>query len=104
MLNQNPSEQDFTWHNKAACKDLSADVFFPLNYNSSSLEQAKQICSSCPVKVQCFQDAISNNVYGIWAGTTEYQRRNIVNNYYNGEYKVISLKEAKYILNSIIKS
>lgn len=102
MSNQN--QQDFSWHQRAACKDLSADIFFPVNYNTSSLKEAKQICSSCPVKVECFQDAISSNVYGIWAGTTEYQRRNIVNNYYNGEYKVINLKEAKYILNSIIKS
>lgn len=102
MSNQN--QQDFSWHQKAACKDLSADIFFPVNYNTSSLKEAKQICSSCPVKVECFQDAISSNVYGIWAGTTEYQRRNIVNNYYNGEYKVITLKEAKYILNLIIKS
>jgi len=102
MLNQN--QQDFSWHQRAACKDLSPDVFFPNNYNDSSIKEAKEICSSCPVKVECFQDAISNNVYGIWAGTTEHQRRNIVNNYYNGEYKVVTLKEAKYILNSIIRS
>jgi len=102
MLNQN--QQDFSWHKKAACRDLSTDIFFPNNYNDSSIKEAKQICSSCPVKVECFQDAISNNVYGIWAGTTEHQRRNIVNNYYNGQHKVVTLKEAKYILNSIITS
>lgn len=102
MLNQN--QQDFSWHQRAACKDLSPDIFFPNNYNDSSIKEAKQICSSCPVKVECFQDAVSNNVYGIWAGTTEHQRRNIVNNYYNGEYKVVTLKEAEYILNSIIRS
>ena len=102
MLNQN--QQDFSWHQRAACKDLSPDVFFPNNYNDSSIKEAREVCSSCPVKVECFQDAISNNVYGIWAGTTEHQRRNIVNNYYNGEYKVVTLKEAKYILNSIIRS
>ena len=102
MLNQN--QQDFSWHQRAACKDLSPDIFFPHNYNDSSTKEAKEICSSCPVKVECFQDAISNNVYGIWAGTTEHQRRNIVNNYYNSEYKVVTLKEAKYILNSIIRS
>lgn len=102
MLNQNQS--DFSWHQTAACRNLSSDIFFPNNYNDSSLEKARQICSNCPVKIQCFQDAISNNVYGIWAGTTEYQRRNIVNNYYNGEYKVVTFKEAEYILNSIIRS
>lgn len=101
MLNQNI--YNFTWHEKALCKDAPVDVFFPTNYTESSLAPAKQLCAQCEVKVECLQDAITHNVYGIWAGTTEQQRRNIVNNYYNGDNEVISLKEAKYILDSIIK-
>lgn len=101
MLNQN--QLSSTWHSTAACKNLPVNIFFPVSYNSSNLNKARKICASCPVKIECFQDAISNNAYGIWAGTTEIQRRNIVNNYYNGHYQVITLKEAEYILNSIIK-
>ncbi len=101
MLNQNI--YNFSWHEEALCKSIPTEVFFPSNYTEASLEPAKRICSQCDVKAECLQDAISHNVYGIWAGTTEQQRRNIVNNYYNGEYQVVSLKEAKYILDSIIR-
>jgi len=101
MLNQNI--YNFSWHEKALCKSIDGGIFFPTNYTESSMQPAKEICSKCTVKAECLQDAISHNVYGIWAGTTEQQRRNIVNNYYNGDYEAVSLKEAKYILESVIR-
>lgn len=39
---------------------------------------AKRICDGCPESEPCLAWALANPVPGVWAGTTETQRRNIV--------------------------
>lgn len=60
------------WREQAACKHATS-LFYPVNPNSRkyrrTLEVAKRICNSCPVKQQCEQEAKDNDEqYGIWAG------------------------------------
>lgn len=52
------------------------DLFF----NKSLIKEAKEYCSDCPVKVQCFQAGLvpsqTNLVQpGVWGGQSERERR-----------------------------
>lgn len=38
---------------------------------------AKEVCSKCPLKFDCFLFAFESNQRGIWGGTTEKERTNI---------------------------
>lgn len=62
----------------AACVKEDPELFFPEGSTGRSAKtaQAKQICASCPVAVQCLQFAISNQITdGIWGGTTPSERK-----------------------------
>jgi WhiB family redox-sensing transcriptional regulator len=43
-----------------------------------ALELARRICAPCPIRDACLEAAIAGKEEGIWAGTTEEQRRAIV--------------------------
>lgn len=63
------------WRNRAACREVSVDVFYP--EKGQSAMPAKRICAKCPVKFECRMEAvISNEPYGVWGGMTERERRN----------------------------
>ncbi len=62
----------------AACANEDPELFFPEGAAGRSVKvaQAKQICATCPVAVQCLQFAISNEIVdGIWGGTTASERK-----------------------------
>ena len=43
------------------------------------LNEAKMICTRCPVRVKCLEFALATQqVYGIWGGTSEEERRRIL--------------------------
>jgi WhiB family redox-sensing transcriptional regulator len=43
---------------------------------ADKIEQAKTICSVCPVRAECLTWAIKNRQYfGIWGGMTEEERK-----------------------------
>ena len=59
---------------------VDPDIFFPPDpYSHAQRKQAQAICADCPVQVECLEYAVTfpTVLYGIWAGTTERQRRNI---------------------------
>ncbi len=69
-----PSELAANWRDDAACRGLDTELFFP--GQGESIMEAKQICSSCPVRVECADYALdSGQRFGIWGGTTERDRR-----------------------------
>ena len=37
--------------------------------------QAKAICSQCPLKIMCLDYAVSAGMQGVWGGTTESERK-----------------------------
>jgi WhiB family transcriptional regulator, redox-sensing transcriptional regulator len=59
------------------CEELP-DVFFTQEASREGQqlaeEIAKNMCESCPVRVQCRDYALSTRVYGIWGGTTFEER------------------------------
>jgi hypothetical protein len=56
------------------------EVFFPEDIADPNIRQtailtAKALCSTCPVKWQCFEYATTTGqTYGIWAGTLPHER------------------------------
>lgn len=83
---------DADWWTRAACKGESLAVFFPegtkghpegtkghLGGGGMQIAAAQQICRSCPVQLDCLEDALSRrDQHGMWGGKTEQQRKLIL--------------------------
>lgn len=73
------------WHLQAGCKTAQKSVFFGSSspderpaYTLSSIREARAICASCEVFNECLAHAIRQREdYGLWAGTTMRQRREL---------------------------
>lgn len=64
------------WFDDAACRGLDAEIFYP--QQGKALDLARATCASCPVQPECAELAIANHeLFGIWGGTSERQRRRI---------------------------
>ncbi|GGJ64031.1 WhiB family transcriptional regulator [Streptomyces brasiliensis] len=67
------------WQERSACRGEDPDLFFPIGETGPSLLQidtAKAVCRQCPVVDLCRQWALeTHEVYGIWGGTSEADRR-----------------------------
>lgn len=69
------------WQSRAACRDADPELFFfegdeQAPANAAQLEQARQVCSRCPVRVQCGEYALAAfEEHGVWGGMTERDRR-----------------------------
>jgi WhiB family redox-sensing transcriptional regulator len=63
------------WIQEAACKGQT-ELFYPRQGDNSSFAKAAQICSTCPVLIECDEYAMTNyERFGIWAGMNEKKRR-----------------------------
>lgn len=66
------------WRTRSACKDVDAELFFPVGTSGPALlqtEQAKAVCRRCPVRDACLEWAIDSVADGIWGGMTDEERR-----------------------------
>lgn len=64
------------WMERAACRGLPTDLFFP--ERGADTSAAKAVCAACPVRDDCYEYAFeSNERHGIWGGTAERERRRI---------------------------
>lgn len=74
-----PLESELAWQREAACRGLSTEesraIFFPSR--GDSIDEARAICQRCPVTEQCLDFALANNCIGVWAGTSDRQRRKL---------------------------
>lgn len=67
----------------AACRATpDPEVFFPATsggrpskWEQLLWDEAAEMCSHCPVRVQCLEWALEHDELGIWGGTTDEQRR-----------------------------
>lgn len=72
---------DLSWHDRAACRGQSVDLFFGRdNERGADKERrekrAREICADCPVKRECGEYALSKpEKYGIYGGMTEDKRQ-----------------------------
>jgi WhiB family redox-sensing transcriptional regulator len=66
----------------ANCKDTDPDLFFPNDegkYMKKTVKLVKEICNACEIKDLCLQQAIADDMRGIWGGMTEVERTMFVN-------------------------
>jgi WhiB family redox-sensing transcriptional regulator len=62
------------WHVEAACRGRGVNQWFP--EQGESLEPARVVCASCPVRAECLQAGM-DEAHGVWAGTSAVQRRKV---------------------------
>lgn len=74
------------WRSRAACRGLDPEMFLLDKTESADVPKAKAVCASCTVRDDCLEEALApvyvveNRVktVGIWGGTSEKQRRELV--------------------------
>ena len=56
-----------------SCDGMDINLFFVEKRGDDyeSLDYIRKMCKNCPVLEECFKYAITYNVRGVWAGTTE---------------------------------
>ena len=62
------------WMSEAACKGQT-DLFFPTV--GGDVQEAKEICRSCPVRADCLGHAMSASgwgLHGVWGGVSQKKR------------------------------
>lgn len=57
------------------------DIWFPgRSKGPNGANEAKAICAGCPVRKECLDYALENEMeYGIWGGTSPTERRRMTN-------------------------
>lgn len=66
------------WRHYALCRGMDPELWFPIGTEGPALLQiarARAVCADCPVASSCLAWALEHSVEGIWAGTTEDERR-----------------------------
>ena len=64
-----------SWREEALCRDLTEVDFFPTPEDTVAINQAKEVCASCPVARACLEYAIETRQFeGIWGGHTPKER------------------------------
>lgn len=66
------------WVARAACRDIAdPNIFFP-EHSQAQFGAAKQVCRACPVRDECLDYALRNNIEaGCWGGCDPLERKRI---------------------------
>ena len=63
-----------SWRDQAACNGADTRLFYP--EDGGSVRKAMAFCAVCPVVTECRQWALEfPEVWGVWGGTSERDRR-----------------------------
>lgn len=61
-----------------SCLGIDTEIFFPVEADyPPNLPLIRSMCFSCNERAKCLEWAVHNERFGIWAGTTENQRKAI---------------------------
>jgi len=64
------------WQERALCAQTDPEAFFP--EKGGSTREAKRVCGSCEVRVECLEYALMHDErFGIWGGLSERERRKL---------------------------
>ncbi len=69
-----------SWAERAACRGLELEVFYPERFTTEAVERARRRCAGCPVRAQCLAEAMAVEAldelrFGIVGGLTPRERR-----------------------------
>ena len=68
--------EELQWQERALCAQTDPEAFFP--EKGGSTREAKRVCLSCDVRVECLEYALANDErFGIWGGLSERERRRV---------------------------
>ena len=68
--------EELEWQERALCAQTDPEAFFP--EKGGSTREAKKVCLSCDVRVECLEYALSQDErFGIWGGLSERERRRL---------------------------
>lgn len=63
------------WRPRAACRGVPHEVFYPEPPLSAGIGLlAAKLCFQCPVQQECLIEALTNNEWGTWGGTSQRDR------------------------------
>lgn len=63
------------WMEDAVCATVDGDLWFPAVGQWSTVNTAKRICGTCPVRNECLTTALADpSLDGVWGGTTVMER------------------------------
>lgn len=72
----NEDDTALGWQADALCAQTDPEAFFP--EKGGSTRDAKRICTTCDVRGECLEYALSNDErFGIWGGLSERERRKL---------------------------
>src|SRR3569832_324476 len=67
---------DRSWQERANCLGVDPDLFFP--ERGASTKEAKGVCNSCEVRMDCLEYALRHGEkFGSWGGMSERERRRL---------------------------
>ncbi|ABK52231.1 transcription factor WhiB [Acidothermus cellulolyticus 11B] len=73
---RNRMDDELRWQEQALCAQTDPEAFFP--EKGGSTREAKRICASCPVRIECLEYALAHDErFGIWGGLSERERRRL---------------------------
>lgn len=76
MFGVDEDEGVLGWQERALCAQTDPEAFFP--EKGGSTREAKRVCSSCEVRVECLEYALMHDErFGIWGGLSERERRKL---------------------------
>ena len=76
VVNADDDDAALAWQSDSLCAQTDPEAFFP--EKGGSTRDAKKICGSCEVRVQCLEYALANDErFGIWGGLSERERRKL---------------------------
>lgn len=62
------------WALDAACRGMDPELWFA--ERGDSTREAKEVCRTCPVRLECREYAMTNGEkWGVWGGLSERERR-----------------------------
>ena len=68
--------EEMGWQERALCAQTDPEAFFP--EKGGSTREAKRVCQSCDVRMDCLEYALANDErFGIWGGMSERERRRL---------------------------
>jgi WhiB family redox-sensing transcriptional regulator len=79
-----PVVEAWDWQVEGNCRNLDSGVFFHPDgergfARADRIANAKRICQSCPVIVQCRHHALTvEEPFGVWGGLDETERREAI--------------------------
>ncbi len=64
------------WQAKANCLGSDPVLFFPVGDDPATIDAAKAVCVTCPVRKECLEYALTTRQDdGIWGGLDEEERK-----------------------------